>query len=172
MKHNKNILQNEAFECQANVQGMLKLAKTAVGITLMDRPFYRNSVTMLWILVSNSKKKESSNYLFFCVLVCVCSVFSPCQVRCWMSNHDRCPTYDSFWRRKLFSEAQLFSFFLSTCQEAEWAALHSLCTSAMNSLFFFHYFSDTSSASRLTYNHTFHPLLLDNLASAHLDTWT
>lgn len=76
--------------------------------------------------------------LFYaCLYVCAWFFFPPRQVRCWMSYRDRCPTYDSFWRGKLFSEAQLFSFLLSTCQGAEWAALHSLCTSAMKSVFFF-----------------------------------
>lgn len=77
MKRNKNTLQNEVFECWANKQAMLKLPKTALGITLNPKGsafFYQNSITTSWIVASKCKKKSLNDFVL-CVSVCVCMFF-------------------------------------------------------------------------------------------------
>lgn len=175
MKRNKNTLQNEVFECWANKQAMVKLPKTALAITLNPKGsafFSQNSITTSWIVASKCKKKSLNDFVL-CVSVCVCMFFCfPVKSDVgWVTMTGVPPTIPSGGEN---CSAKRNSFHFYCLPARERSERHfTVCVQVQWSLFFLSvFFSQMSSVSRPTHNNIFHPLLLDNSASAHLDTWT
>lgn len=103
--------------------------------------------------------------------VCVCMCFLPVKsdVR-WVTMTGVPPTIPSGgWN----CSVKRNSFHFSCLPARKLSERHfTVCVQVQWSLIFFHSCSETSSVALPTHNYIFHPLLLDNLASAHLDTLT
>lgn len=161
-----------------NEQAMLKLAKTALGITLNPKGsafFYQNSITTSWIVASKCKKKSLNDFVL-CVSVCVCMCFffSPLSSQMldelpWQVSHLRFLLEGKIVQRS--ATLFIFTVYLPGSGVSGTSQFVYKCNEVSFFFFLSVFFSQISSVSQPTHNDIFHPLLLGNSASAHLDTW-
>lgn len=174
MKCNKNTLQNETFECWAREHAKLKFAKTELGTNLNPKGsalFYQNSITTSWIVASNRKKKVWIILFYMSLYVCACFFFSPSSQMLdelpWQVSHLRFLLEGKIVQRS--ATLFIFTVYLPRSGVSGTSQFVYKCNKVS---FFVSFFPQMSSVSQPTRNNIFHPLLLDNSASAHLDTQT
>lgn len=160
-----------------NEQAMLKLAKTALGITINPKGsafFYQNCITTSWIVASKCKKRVWMILFYACLYVCAC-FFSPLSSQMldelpWQVSHLRFLLEGKIVQRS--ASLFIFTVYLPGSRVSGTSQFVYKCNEVSFFFFLSLFFSQISSVSQPTHNNIFHPLLLGNSASAHLDTWT